>query len=79
MTTVSFRIEESKKRRIDDLASLRERDRSYLINEALDAYLDLMDWQLAHIEEGVRQAEAGEFASEDEVRAAFARWKSNHA
>lgn len=30
-------------------------------------------WQIARIEEGLRQAEAGEFASEEEVAAAFAR------
>jgi len=32
-------------------------------------------WQREHIEEGVRQADAGEFASEAEVREAFARWR----
>jgi predicted transcriptional regulator len=40
------------------------------------AYLDLHAWQRAHIGEGLRQADAGEFASEAEVRAAFARWRS---
>ncbi len=32
-------------------------------------------WQIAYIQQGLRQAEAGEFASEDEVNAAFARWQ----
>jgi predicted transcriptional regulator len=34
------------------------------------------EWQLAHIEEGLRQAEAGEFATDDEIRAAFDLGKS---
>ena len=76
MPTVSFRIGESKKNRIDLLASLQDRDRSYIINEALDTYLDLMDWQREHIEEGAKQADAEDFASEAEVTAAFARWKA---
>ncbi|GHS89037.1 hypothetical protein FACS1894204_02520 [Synergistales bacterium] len=42
----------------------------------LDAYLDLMDWQLEHIQEGIRQADRGEFASEEETAVTFAKWKS---
>ena len=76
MQTVSFRIEEAKKDRIDLLASLQDRDRSYIINEALDTYLDLMEWQRGHIEEGVRQADAEDFAAESDVAAAYVRWKS---
>ena len=75
MQTVSFRIEESKKDKIDMLASLQDRDRSYIINEALDTYLDLMEWQRTHIEEGKNQADAEDFAGEGEVEAAFGRWK----
>ena len=76
MQTVSFRIDEAKKSRIELLASIQDRDRSYIINEALDTYLDLMDWQLEHVEEGVRQADAEDFADEGEVATAFDRWKS---
>ena len=76
MQTISFRVEESKKDKIDMLANLQDRNRSYIINEALDTYLDLMDWQRRHIEEGVRQADAEDFAGDDEVAAAFGKWKS---
>jgi RHH-type transcriptional regulator, rel operon repressor / antitoxin RelB len=48
---------------------------SFVIEEALNVYLDLHACQRAHIEEGLRQADAGEFASEAEVRAAFTRWQ----
>ncbi|NNN06911.1 MAG: hypothetical protein HKL90_13525 [Elusimicrobia bacterium] len=34
---------------------------------------EVREWQVAHIEEGLRQAEAGIFAEEREVSAAFAR------
>jgi hypothetical protein len=30
---------------------------------------------VAHVEDGMRQADAGEFASEAEVRGALARWR----
>ena len=38
-------------------------------------YFSYFDWQREHIEEGVRQAEAGEFASESEVAEAFRKWR----
>lgn len=33
-------------------------------------------WKSARIEEGLRQADAGKFATDREVTAAFARWRS---
>ena len=75
MPNVTFRMQEEKKLLIDELAAVQDRDRSYIINQALDVYLDVMEWQLAHIKEGLRQAEAGEFAADDEVKAAFDLWK----
>jgi predicted transcriptional regulator len=38
-----------------------------------DACLERQAWQLAYIEEAVRQAEAGKFATEGEVAATFQR------
>ena len=76
MQTVSFRIEEEKKERLDQLVSLKDRDSHYIINEALDVYFDLMDWQQERIEGGIRQADAGEFAGEDEAAAVFGMWRS---
>ena len=76
MQTISFKTDERKKDRIDRLARLQDRSRSYLINEALDSYLELMEWQLAHIAAAVEQADNGEFADDAEVRRAFDRWKA---
>jgi RHH-type transcriptional regulator, rel operon repressor / antitoxin RelB len=74
--TISVRIPSEKKAALDAIAAQTDRDVSLVIEEAVNAYLDLHAWQRAHIGEGVRQADAGEFASEAEVRAAFARWRS---
>lgn len=71
--TVTFRIDAGTRAALDRLASALDRDRSYLINEAVEAYLDVHAWQIAHIEEGVRQADAGEFADESEVVAFWNR------
>lgn len=73
--TVTFRIEAEKREALDAIAELMDRDHSYVITEAIDAYLEVNQWQIEHIKEGLRQADAGEFASDDEVAAAFAKWR----
>jgi predicted transcriptional regulator len=73
--TIRVRIARDKKAALDAIAAQSERDLSVVVEEALSAYLELHAWQLEHIKEGMRQADAGEFASEAEVRAAFARWR----
>ena len=61
--TISFRLTTLKKKKLDAIAANIDRDRSYLLNEAIDAYLEVHQWQIEHIREGVRQADAGKFAS----------------
>ncbi|WP_201445393.1 CopG family ribbon-helix-helix protein [Belnapia sp. F-4-1] len=72
---ITVRMDAEKRAALDALARVTDRDRSYLINEAVDAYLTVHHWQIAHVEAGLRQADAGEFASEEEVNAAYARWR----
>ncbi len=74
--TLSFRTDEETKSRLDRLAGARRRDRSFLINEAIEQFLELNDWQEAQIRAGIEEADRGEFASEEEVEAVFAKWRS---
>jgi predicted transcriptional regulator len=71
--TVSFRLDSEKREALDAVASALDRDRSYVINEAIETYLDIHRWQADHIREGLRQADAGEFATEAEMKATFSR------
>ena len=73
--TISFRLDAKKRKALDALAQAQDRDRTYVLNEAIDAYLDVHQWQIEHVNEGIRQADAGEFATDAEVAAAFSRWR----
>jgi predicted transcriptional regulator len=73
--TISVRIASHKVAALHAIAARSGRDLSFVIEQALNAYLELHAWQVEHIEEGIRQADAGEFASEAGVREAFARWR----
>lgn len=72
---ITFRLDAAKKRALDAIAASTDRDRSFVLNEAISSYLETHEWQLEHIREGVREAEAGRFAKPSEVAAALAKWR----
>ena len=66
--TISFRLDGEKVSALDRLAEALDRDRSYLLNEAVAAYLDAQHWQIEQIEAAIRQADADNFVDHEEVR-----------
>jgi predicted transcriptional regulator len=74
--TVSFRTPSQKIEAIDELASMQHRDRTYLLNEALDQYLELNQYHLQQIREGLREAKAGKLVAHAEVKRKLARWRT---
>ena len=66
--TVTFRAPGDKIKALDSLAALQQRDRSFVLNEAVDQYLSLNEYHVALINEGLRQADAGELVPHEEVR-----------
>ncbi|MBD2610880.1 MAG: CopG family ribbon-helix-helix protein [Nostoc sp. ZfuVER08] len=70
---ITFRIDSDKKAALDAIASGINRDRSYVLNEAVAAYVEMYQWQIDQIQSGITEANAGDFASDEEVKAIFAR------
>lgn len=70
--TISVRLGTEQRKELDRLAARLDRDRSYLVNEAVGSYLARLRWEEEHVREGLRQAKAGKFATDAEVEAAFA-------
>lgn len=62
------------KSRLEELAKAAEFSSAELAVDAISSYVELQEWQIRQIEAGVREADAGEFASDEEVAAVFARW-----
>jgi len=77
MTTEAFsvRADPKKVRKLDKLAAQQDRSRNYLVNQAIDQYLDLLAWQDERIKEGIKAADAGRFASDAEMDAIFNKYK----
>jgi len=77
MKSVSFRTQQSKLEKIDQLADTQHRDRSYILNEAIDQYLDLHNYHTGLVEQGLRDAEAGKVTSHDEVARRLAKQRAS--
>lgn len=73
--TVSFRLDEAKVEALDTLAEALDRDRTYLLNEAVAAYLDVQQWHIEQIERGIRHADAGKFVDHAKVKKMVASWR----
>jgi predicted transcriptional regulator len=53
---------------LDELASEMDRDRSYLLNEAVEYYLRLNEHHIKLIKKGLRAAERGDFVPDAELK-----------
>lgn len=73
--TVTFRLDSDKVDALDTLAEALDRDRTYLLNEAVRNYLDIQQWQLEQIKTGLRQADAGQLIAHEQVKKRAAKWR----
>lgn len=73
--TVSFRLESDKVAALDALAGSMDRDRTYLLSEAVQAYLEVQHWHLEQIEAGIAEADAGRVVDHRKVKEMAAKWR----
>jgi RHH-type rel operon transcriptional repressor/antitoxin RelB len=76
-TTMSIRLEDEVKDRLDVLAQATHRSKSYLAAEAIRVYVESNEWQIGEIEAALKEADAGDFASDKDVAALARKWKVN--
>ena len=74
----TFLLDSEKKEALKAIATVTDRDLTYVLNEAIASYLENYQWLLDEINKGVAEAEAGDFASDDEVQAVFAKLTNKH-
>ena len=59
---------------LEQLVQATGRSKSFLTVEALKSYVGQEQWQIADIQEGLQEADRGEFATSDEVNVVFAKY-----
>ena len=73
--TISFRLESDNVSALDELAGSLDRDRTYVLAEAVQAYLDTQRWHLEQIRAGMADADAGKVVDHRKVKTMAARWR----
>lgn len=76
-TTMTIRLDDETKARLEKLSESTERSKAFLAGEALREYLDLNEWQIGEIQTGVKEAEQELFASDAEVASVKRKWLDN--
>ncbi len=71
---VSGRIDKTISERLDALAKSTARSKSFLIAEAVKAYVEDHAWQIEAIEEGIKAADQGKFAPDERTAKTFAKY-----
>ena len=72
--TINVRLPEALYNQIEELAKATARTKSFLTIDALTDYVQRESWQIRDIHEGIAEANAGEFATDDQVQAGFAKY-----
>lgn len=73
-TILTLRVKNELKEKLESLAEATQRSKSFLATEALERYIELESWQVAHINKGMKQAEQGQVISGEEMDRWLASW-----
>jgi len=73
-TTLTIRIPEDTKQSLEQLAEATGRSKSFLALDAIQAYLERESWQIVAIQEAIKEADAGDFATLAEVQRVLRKW-----
>ena len=66
---MSVRTDESTTKKLDRIAESLDRNRNWVIHEAIHQYLDLHSWQDEQIQNGIADSNAGRTITTDQLRA----------
>ena len=62
--------------RLQRVAARAEKSDTDLAVDAITAFLELEEWQTKEIEAALKEADAGDFLTDEELAAAYRRWTS---
>ena len=72
--TITARIPAKNKERLEALAQATGRKKGFLIAQALEEYLKTQAWQIEETLKAIQEADAGNSATDEELRAFRAKW-----
>lgn len=74
MKATTIRLDNDTLGRIDGLANTLSRSRSWIINQAIERFLDYEEWFVQEVKDGLDEVARGDIATDKEVAARFRKW-----
>ncbi|CAK8720135.1 Putative transcriptional regulator [Candidatus Electrothrix laxa] len=74
MKATTIRMEDSVLTRVDSMAKVMNRSRTWVINQAIQRFLSYEEWFVHEVNSGLDEAANGDLASDKQVAERFARW-----
>ncbi len=71
---LTLRLDPKLKNQLDRLSKSMNRSRSFVAAQAIQEYVSVNEWQIAEIKKGLAEADAGDFATEEEVQRVLKKW-----
>lgn len=65
----TVRLPPERQKEIERLGEVLDRPRSWIVSKAIEEYLAIHRWQIEEIKKAVKEADAGDFATEQEIQA----------
>ncbi len=76
-TTMTVRLEDEVKDRLERLADSTQRSKSFLAAEAIREYVENNEWQITETQAALSEADSGDFAADKDVATLARKWKVN--
>jgi RHH-type rel operon transcriptional repressor/antitoxin RelB len=73
--TMTIRLEDGIKDRLDQLATATQRSKSFLAAEAIRVFVESNEWQVGEIQAALKEADAGDYASDQDVANLTTKWR----
>lgn len=76
-STMTVRLDDEVKARLEKLAGATQRSKSFLASQAIQEFDEINEWQIREARAALKEADAGDFATDAEVRTLAKKWKVN--
>ena len=72
-----MRLPDELSQQLEALATATGRSKSFLASQAIRDFLERESWQIREITQAIQEANAGDFASDQEINAIAQHWQAN--
>lgn len=72
-SVLTLRLDAKLKSQLDRLSKSMNRSRSFVAAQAIQEFVSVNEWQINEIKKGLAEADAGDFASDEEMQQTIRR------